>query len=74
MAWINSISTRRGVSGGCTPESSVVIHVRRLSNGVYLATSVVGPSLSVEARTPEEARRLVAEVARDLIEAGAAEF
>ena len=50
------------------PENRVVIHVRRLSDNVYLATSDLGLGLSAEAATPEEARQLLLEVALDLIE------
>ncbi len=46
----------------------IEIHVERLPEGVYLATSRDLPGLTVEAETYEEARRVAPDVAIDLIE------
>ena len=61
---------RRGTTAfwAAPPEGRAGIHVRRLSDNVYLATGGIGLDLSAEAETPEEARRLLLEVALDLIE------
>jgi predicted RNase H-like HicB family nuclease len=47
----------------------VEIHVERLPEGVYLATSRDVPGLTVEAETREEAQRIAPIIAIDLIEA-----
>ncbi|HXQ51215.1 MAG TPA: hypothetical protein VN802_08990 [Stellaceae bacterium] len=47
----------------------ISIRVRRLPEGVYLATSQDVPGLTVEAGTRAEARCIAREVALDLIEA-----
>lgn len=47
---------------------SIEIHVERLPEGVYLATSADVPGLTVEADSREEAMRLAPQVALDLIE------
>ncbi len=46
----------------------VEIHVRRLPEGVYLATSPDIPGLTVEAETREAAQRAASDVAVDLME------
>lgn len=46
----------------------IVIRVKRLPEGVYLATSRDVPGLTVEADTREEAERIAPEVALDLSE------
>ncbi len=46
----------------------IEIHVQRLPEGVYLATSREVPGLTVEADTREEVQRVAPEVALDLIE------
>jgi predicted RNase H-like HicB family nuclease len=46
----------------------IAIHIRRLPEGVYLATSRDVPGLTVEGDTREEAERVAAEVALDLLE------
>jgi predicted RNase H-like HicB family nuclease len=47
----------------------VEIAMRRLPEGIYLATSRDVPGLTVEADTREEAEKIAPEVALDLIEA-----
>jgi predicted RNase H-like HicB family nuclease len=49
--------------------STIAIHVERLPEGVYLATSPDLPGLTVEAESYEEARRIAPDIALDLIEA-----
>lgn len=44
------------------------IHVQRLPEGVYLATSPDVPGLTVEAGTREEAQRIAPDIALDLLE------
>jgi len=47
----------------------IKIAIRRLPEGVYLATSDDVPGLTVEAETRGDAQRISAEVALDLLEA-----
>ncbi len=47
----------------------IEISVRRLPEGIYLATSPDVPGLTVEADSREEAEKIAPEVALDLIEA-----
>jgi hypothetical protein len=46
----------------------IAIHVERLPEGVYLATSLDVPGLTVEAESREEAERVAPAVAIDLLE------
>ena len=46
----------------------IEIRVKRLAEGVFLATSRDIPGLTVEADTREEAERIAPEVALDLLE------
>jgi predicted RNase H-like HicB family nuclease len=47
---------------------TIEIHVQRLPEGVYLATSADVPGLTVEAESREEALRIAPQVALDLVE------
>lgn len=47
---------------------TIEIHVERLPEGVFLATSADVPGLTVEPDTREEAMRIAPQVALDLIE------
>jgi predicted RNase H-like HicB family nuclease len=49
--------------------TTIEIHVQRLPEGVYLATSPDLPGLTVEAETYEEVQRIAPDIALDLIEA-----
>jgi predicted RNase H-like HicB family nuclease len=44
------------------------IHIERLPEGVYLATSREVPGLTVEADTRDEARRIAPDIAIELLE------
>ncbi len=46
----------------------IEIHVQRLPEGVYLATSPDVPGLTVEAETREAVQRIASDVAVDLME------
>jgi len=50
-------------------ESIINIHIERLPEGVYLATSEDVPGLVAQGRTVTEAREIARDVARKLIEA-----
>lgn len=62
------IVSREGTSGAATMEHIAKIHIERLPEGVYLATSDDVPGLVAQGRTIAETLEIARDVAKKLIE------